>query len=63
MKPQGFIFDMAGVLCDSEAIMAEAACRMFMETYGLVVGEEEFLPFTGTGEANYLGGVAKKGGS
>jgi len=54
----GVIFDMDGVLCDSEEYMAEAGCRMFAETYGVTVQPEDFAPFTGTGENRYLGGVA-----
>jgi HAD superfamily hydrolase (TIGR01509 family) len=59
---QGIIFDMDGVLCDSEALTAEAGCRMFAETYGLVVEPREFEPFVGTGEDRYIGGVAEKRG-
>jgi len=54
------IFDMDGVLCDSEDYMAEAGCRMFAETYGRLVRPEEFRPFQGAGEDRYLGGVAAK---
>ncbi len=59
---KGYIFDMDGVLCDSEAFIAEAAIRMFKERYGLEVHEEDFIPFVGTGEDRYLGGVAEKHG-
>ncbi|NLF30049.1 MAG: HAD-IA family hydrolase [Planctomycetes bacterium] len=58
----GVIFDMDGVLCDSEAIMAQAACRMFAETYRVTVRPEDFAPFAGTGENRYLGGVAAQYG-
>jgi HAD superfamily hydrolase (TIGR01509 family) len=59
---RGVIFDMDGVLCDSEALTAEAGCRMFAETYGLRVEPGEFEPFIGTGEDRYIGGVAEKRG-
>lgn len=59
---KGYIFDMDGVLCDSEAFIAEAAIRMFKERYGVVVQEEDFIPFVGAGEDRYLGGVAGKYG-
>lgn len=59
---RGVIFDMDGVLCDSEAFICEAARRMFAERYGLEVGEEEFVPFVGAGENRYLGGVAEAHG-
>jgi HAD superfamily hydrolase (TIGR01509 family) len=59
---RGVIFDMDGVLCDSEAFICEAACRMFAETYGVTVRPEDFIPFVGAGENRYLGGVAAKYG-
>ena len=58
----GVIFDMDGVLCDSEPFICEAARRMFAETYGRQVRPEDFIPFVGTGENRYLGGVAEKYG-
>jgi HAD superfamily hydrolase (TIGR01509 family) len=62
MKCKAFVFDMDGVLCDSEAIMASAGCRMFLERHRAVVVPEDFAPFVGTGEDRYLGGVAAKYG-
>lgn len=59
---KGYIFDMDGVLCDSEAFIAEAAIRMFRERYGVEVKEEDFTPFVGAGEDRYIGGVAAKYG-
>ncbi len=53
------IFDMDGVLTDSEPLINEAAIAMFQEL-GLAVKPEDFLPFVGTGEDRYLGGVAEK---
>ena len=50
---------MDGVLCDSEAFIAEAAIRMFRERHGTIVQEEDFIPFVGAGEDRYLGGVAE----
>jgi HAD superfamily hydrolase (TIGR01509 family) len=51
------VFDMDGVLTDSEPLINAAAVAMFKEQ-GLVVQPEDFLPFVGTGENRYLGGVA-----
>jgi HAD superfamily hydrolase (TIGR01509 family) len=53
------IFDMDGVLVDSEPLINAAAIEMFKEK-GLVVQPEDFLPFVGTGEERYIGGVAEK---
>ena len=59
MPVRAVIFDMDGVLTDSEPLINEAAVTMFREL-GLVVQPEDFLPFVGTGEDRYIGGVAEK---
>lgn len=56
------LFDMDGVLVDSERLIAEAAKRMFAERYGLEVRYEDFMPFVGAGENRYIGGVAEQYG-
>jgi HAD superfamily hydrolase (TIGR01509 family) len=53
------LFDMDGVLVDSEEYIRQAAVEMFREK-GHQVAPEDFLPFTGMGENRYLGGVAEK---
>jgi len=58
-SPAGVIFDMDGVLLDSEPFICEAAIKMFAEK-GLKVQPEDFLPFVGAGENRYIGGVAEK---
>jgi beta-phosphoglucomutase len=60
--PTGIIFDMDGVLCDSEHFICEAACAMFRQRFSQVVTREDFVPFVGAGENRYLGGVAEKYG-
>lgn len=51
---------MDGVLCNSEVVSRKAAAEVMKELYNLDVSPDEFIPFTGTGEANFLGGVARK---
>ena len=55
------IFDMDGVLTDSEPLINTAAVVMFREL-GMSVEPEDFIPFVGTGENRYIGGVAEKYG-
>lgn len=52
------IFDMDGVLTDSEPIINAAAVAMFQEL-GVTVRSDDFLPFVGAGEDRYIGGVAE----
>ncbi len=58
---RGVLFDMDGVLVDSEAFICRAAIMMFGEL-GVKVQETDFLPFVGMGENRYIGGVAEKYG-
>ncbi len=55
------LFDMDGVLVDSEELIFLAAKEMFRE-HGISVVKEDFKPYIGTGENSYLGNVAKKYG-
>lgn len=58
-KIRAVIFDMDGVLVDSEPLINAAAIAMFKEK-GLTVLPTDFLPFVGAGEERYIGGVAEK---
>jgi beta-phosphoglucomutase len=58
---KGVLFDMDGVLVDSESFMCEAAIIMFGEL-GIKVSSDDFRPFVGMGENRYLGGVAESYG-
>ena len=56
---KGILFDMDGVLVDSEEYICKAAVGYFKER-GLTVSPDDFIPFVGAGEDRYLGGVAEK---
>ena len=56
---EAVLFDMDGVLVDSEVYIRQAAIKMFSEK-GYQVSDADFMPFTGMGENRYLGGVAEK---
>ncbi len=58
---RGVLFDMDGVLVDSESFIRKAATMMFSEK-GVHVEPDDFRPFVGTGENRYIGGVAEKYG-
>ncbi|MBN1791366.1 MAG: HAD-IA family hydrolase [Bacteroidales bacterium] len=58
---KGVLFDMDGVLLDSEEFITRAGMMMFREK-GFTVKESDFKPFTGMGENRFLGGVAEKQG-
>lgn len=62
MQIKGVIFDMDGVLIDSEEFICQAAQTMFRERYNTDVPPEDFLPFVGAGETKYIGGPAEKHG-
>lgn len=58
---QAVLFDMDGVLVDSEPVINAAAIAGLAE-YGIKAQPEDFLPFVGAGEDRYVGGVAEKHG-
>jgi HAD superfamily hydrolase (TIGR01509 family) len=58
---EAVLFDMDGVLVDSEEYINQAAIQFFSEN-GLDVKPEDFEPFIGAGENRYIGGVAEKYG-
>ena len=59
LPTRAVIFDMDGVLTDSEPLINAAAVAMFREL-GVAVEPEDFFPFVGMGEDRYIGGVAEK---
>lgn len=52
------LFDMDGVLCDSELLSREAAVSVLRKLHGVYARPEEFAAFTGMGEGAFLEGVA-----
>lgn len=56
------IFDVDGVIADTETLNARSTVMMFRELYGLEVQPEEFRPFVGTGDERYVEGVAEQHG-
>lgn len=61
MKYKAILFDMDGVLIESEFLMRHAAIQALAE-YGIAAKHEDFVEFTGMGEDKFLGGVAEKYG-
>jgi len=57
----GILFDMDGVLIDSEEYISAAAVAYFA-SIGVAVQPDDFIPFVGAGEDRYIGGVAAKYG-
>lgn len=62
MNPWALIFDVDGVIADTEAFNARASALMFQELYGVTVDPRDFYPFIGTGDERYVEGVAEKYG-
>ena len=58
---KAILFDMDGVLIESEYLMRASAIRALAD-YGVTARHEDFLEFTGMGEDRFVGGVAEKHG-
>ena len=54
------IFDVDGVVADTETLNARASVMMFEELYDTQVQPEDFREFVGTGDERYVEGVAEK---
>lgn len=61
MKYKAVLFDMDGVLIESEWLIRAASIQS-LEEYGIHAKHEDFLEFTGMGEDRFIGGVAEKYG-
>ncbi|MBQ8474054.1 MAG: HAD-IA family hydrolase [Clostridia bacterium] len=60
-KPELVIFDMDGVLVNSEGAFRRA-CSEALEEWGVKAEYDEFQPFTGMGDILYIGGVSEQHG-
>jgi len=56
------IFDMDGVLVDSEPAIRQASIDSLKESYGIDPKHSDFKEFTGMGDDKFIGGVAEKYG-
>jgi len=61
-KASAVIFDMDGVLADTESLIADATIRMFKDCYNVALTVEDFRPFIGTGAVRYVEGPAEAAG-
>ena len=61
MKYKAILFDMDGVLIESEFLMRHSAIQALAE-WGIQAKHEDFVEFTGMGEDKFVGGVAEKYG-
>jgi beta-phosphoglucomutase-like phosphatase (HAD superfamily) len=59
---KGLIFDVDGILGDTEGLSVIATTKMFKELYNLDVQPEDYLPYIGTGAELYCIGPGKKYG-
>ncbi|MEI8079739.1 MAG: HAD-IA family hydrolase [bacterium] len=58
LPTRAVLFDMDGVLIDSEPLICRAAMAGLAE-FGIHAQATDFLPFVGAGEDRYIGGVAE----
>ena len=58
---KAILFDMDGVLIDSEGVMAQSTIQA-LATFGIRTTEEDYYPFIGKGENLYVGGVVRNHG-
>ena len=58
----GLVFDMDGVLADTESLIARATIEVYREFFGLELAPEDFRPYIGTGAYRYTVGPAEERG-
>ena len=54
---EAILFDMDGVLIDSEELMSKAG-MMALHDFGIEAKPEDFIPFVGRGEDLYIGALS-----
>lgn len=62
MKYNTVLFDMDGVLIDSEQVII-SCCLEVLKDYNVNASKEDFIDFYGMGEDAFIGGVARKHGA
>lgn len=58
----GLVFDMDGVLADTESLIARATIEVYRGFFGLELKPEDFRPYIGTGAYRYTVGPAEERG-
>ncbi|MFA7672406.1 MAG: HAD-IA family hydrolase [Clostridia bacterium] len=58
---KGIVFDMDGVLIDSEQLMSLSAIEALKE-FGVEAQPQDFIPYMGQGENSFIGNVSRKYG-
>ena len=58
---RGVLFDMDGVLVDSEKVLMRSA-QEILQRWGIKADPPDFVPFIGAGEARFVGGAAEAHG-
>lgn len=61
MEIKAVLFDMDGVLVDTEELICLAAIEA-LKKYGVNAVPDDFIPYVGAGETRYIGGPAEKYG-
>ena len=60
--PYALIFDVDGVIADTEPLSIRASSRAFLDLHGVTVSEEDHLPYMGTTASKHAEGIAAQHG-
>lgn len=58
----GLIFDVDGVIADTESLIASATIEFYRDEHGLDLTREDFAPYVGMGDIRYTEGPGEKRG-